>query len=276
MPHKINRARKIYRIHGFTTLCQRSVRFLRRRSTELVRESAEWGYQRLKPSKRTFRVDNTIATFDTTPLSLTEYDFSDDLKKEADFIAHFIDNLNDEDVVYDIGANVGLYTCFAAAHHPQPELIVSFEPYPEAANHLRRNASLNSGQIQIKEVALSDAVGTAVLQVHPPTGHVLQKSGDDGVPIEMNTGDEFVQGGCAPPPTVVKIDVEGGEIAVLDGLQKTLDSEYCRHVYCEVHPEKAPQANPEKIARERLEAAGFAVSTLQTGELQTYLHAKRE
>lgn len=258
------------------TLCQRSIKFLRRRSTVLVRKSVEWGYQRLKPSKRTFRVDDTTATFDTTPLSLTKYDFSDDLEQEADFIAHFIGNLDDEDVVYDIGANVGLYTCFAAAHRPQAELVVSFEPYPEAADHLRRNASLNSGQIQIEQVALSDEVGTAVLQVQPPTGHVLQKSGDDGVPIEMSRGDEFVQKGRAPPPTVVKIDVEGGEISVLDGLRKTLHSEYCRHVYCEVHPKKAPQANPEEIARERLRAAGFSVSTLETGELQTYLYAKRE
>lgn len=39
-----------------------------------------------------------------------------------------------------------------------------------------------------------------------------------------------------PTPTVLKIDVDGGEYDVLSGLSRTIKSGDCRTIFCEVHP----------------------------------------
>jgi FkbM family methyltransferase len=137
--------------------------------------------------------------------------------------------LRPDDVFYDIGANVGYYTC--AAMKSRVGSVLAFEPDPLTASVLRLNLRLNGvagASCQVLEVALGRDVASAVFH----RSHV-SNSGRSGfrpvdavasfeVPIE--TIDSIITAGHAPVPTVLKIDVEGHEHEVLLGASRLLEN----------------------------------------------------
>jgi FkbM family methyltransferase len=145
-------------------------------------------------------------------------------------------------VFYDIGANVGFFTVLAAHMCGIGEgHAYAFEPTPDNANEIRSNARLNATpNLTVIEKAVSDHAGTGQLQVvddqswsklmdygeHPLTAEVMD--------IELVTVDDLVASGEILPPTVVKIDVEGAELAVLDGMRATI-ARHAPVIICELH-----------------------------------------
>ncbi len=145
-------------------------------------------------------------------------------------------------VFYDIGANVGFFAMlgahlsgFEAGH------AYAFEPTPDNAAEIRRNAALNViPNLTVIEKAVANRAGTGRLQVvddqswsklieygeHPYTESVID--------IELVAIDDLVASGEVRPPTVVKIDVEGAELAVLQGMVATL-AEHRPAIICELH-----------------------------------------
>lgn len=175
------------------------------------------------------------------------------LMGEEEIVKDLLQNLDPTDVFFDIGANVGTYSCFAAEKLDRGR-VVAFEPEPNNANRLRENASRNDQDIDLHRLALSDSGGRTQLELDGTTmgagQHSLGATGSaDTIEIAQQTGDHLVAREDVPAPTVLKIDVEGAEMKVLLGLQDTLSRESCRLVYCEVHPE-------------RLRAFGHTVSDL--------------
>jgi hypothetical protein len=61
---------------------------------------------------------------------------------------------------------------------------------------------------------------------HPGTQEVIE--------VQLVAIDDLVANGSVKPPTVVKIDVEGAELAVLQGMRRTL-AEHRPAVICELH-----------------------------------------
>lgn len=163
---------------------------------------------------------------------------------EYDRLVAVLADLEGDDVFYDIGANTGLYTCFAAKNCSQ---VVAFEPYPPNVAELKRNVALNGLDASVHEVALSDRSGTIGFSTEGDGGLNDPGSGgagfgrgtitDAGSDLEVPAvrGDELIQAGTIPRPNILKIDVEGAESLVIDGLSEALSAEACRVVYCEVH-----------------------------------------
>jgi methyltransferase, FkbM family len=124
---------------------------------------------------------------------------------------------------YDIGANVGVYTCFAGQH---ADRVVAFEPHEGTATRLRENVDLNDIDVTVYQTAVADYEGTASL-AHPRrspqelgTGEfsvVPMDDATDVAEIPVTRVDTIVQQEDLPQPTVAKIDVEGAELQVLDG-----------------------------------------------------------
>jgi hypothetical protein len=60
-----------------------------------------------------------------------------------------------------------------------------------------------------------------------------------------------------PVPRAVKIDAEGAELSVIDGLAKTLSDSICQLLCCEIHPEQLPTAVTQEIVIARIKSLGF-------------------
>ena len=199
-------------------------------------------------------------------------------QSESNIITDIISRVKEDDVFWDVGANIGLYTCLVA---PKVSTVVSFEPFPGNVSRLRENVSLNDldGRVEVHEYALSDKSKTGRLQIlndNVGTGQnrILSNGGQSGgeIEIEERSGDDLVREGI-PSPTILKIDVEGVELKVLNGFKETLSE--ARLVYCEVHDDRVADKSKTEIA-EKLGEHGFEVETALDRGDQTILRATEE
>ena len=133
-------------------------------------------------------------------------------------------------IFVDVGGNSGIYTILAGVTRADVN-IHTFEPFPEAADILRRNVALNGIQerVTLHDVALSDRAGHAELYL-PDPGHgrletsasleaEFKKQHAECRHIETRTLDSY---SFDQPVSIVKIDVEGHEYAVIKGAQRML------------------------------------------------------
>lgn len=166
-------------------------------------------------------------------------------------------------VFYDIGANLGFFSLLAAhLAGLQEGRVYAFEPAPDNADAIRVNAALNRiGNLDVRRVAVSDRSGRGLLQVvddqswsklveygeHPFTERVID--------VELVAIDDLLAAGELPPPTVVKIDVEGAELAVLAGMRETIEH-HRPAIICELHDTHAGFL-------EAMDAHGYRVINLE-------------
>jgi FkbM family methyltransferase len=121
------------------------------------------------------------------------------------------------DVVYDVGANVGIYTLLAAGVVGKSGHVTAFEPVARNVAYLEKHVALNRlPNVTIAALALGDRAGEAAFQPGdtPTTGRLAD---DGGLTVPVRTLDSYLAEAGVRPPDVVKIDVEGAEYAVLQG-----------------------------------------------------------
>ncbi len=130
----------------------------------------------------------------------------------------------------DIGANVGGFTMMLADLFEEALL---FEPNPIAAQRARENIVLNSLRYEVIEMAMSDEKGYIFLEDKggvDTSNRTLTRDNQSDEPIrrvERTTLDEVILGGDGPRSsyiTLLKIDVEGHENAVLRGSSRVLNT----------------------------------------------------
>lgn len=272
----IRRAVAIYRKGGIDQLLRKSGRF-----THRIGLSA---YSRLTPQltpltlRRT--VGSTSARFRATNPTIIERLW--DLKGEREVIGDLLGHLRDGDIFFDIGANIGVYSCFVGNQVDDID-VVMFEPHPENAREAKANCDRNSIAGTNYEVALSDVDEQATLEVEGGgrAGVGKHRLGSNGpvetISVPVRRGDSLRNDQNLPAPTVVKIDVEGAEVSVLRGLQETLTDPNCRLVYCELHPDLLEsQGHDETVAYQLLENAGFTITEVGTRGTQRHLRGKKE
>lgn len=225
-----------------------------------------------------YELDGSEARFLTH--SYAEFRRFQSLMGEKAVIEELLESLRPDDVFFDVGGNVGTYACLVAGNLPDGRT-VAFEPEPTNAARLRENATLNDLDIEIHQLALSDADGTAHLDragTAPGEGeHALADGPAAGtIEVDQRTGDGLVDGGAVPAPTVIKIDVEGAELKVLEGLSATLARDACRLVYCEVHPDRLEALGGDLGAlHDRLTAAGFEVASPDLAGDKRFIRAEK-
>ncbi len=136
----------------------------------------------------------------------------------------FAAELKKGQVVYDVGANVGFYSLLAACCVGSSGRVFAFEPVPENLVYLRRHVALNAlAQVMVHPFAVSDAAVSLRFTrgENRSTGHLTI---DGDLEVRGITLDDFVFSGGNPPPHIIKIDVEGAELAVLRGAQRVLET----------------------------------------------------
>ena len=162
------------------------------------------------------------------------------------------------DVVFDCGANIGLFSMVAAAKGGN---VFAFEPVPAVAQHIRQAQRIYPS-IQVIEQATSDNCGTAriTLSSGANTGNslVLPVAGKS-ISIATTTLDDFVARHDLPRVDFIKADIEGAERLMLQGAQQTLRRFAPKLSICTYHlPDDKEvlealirQANPDYVIEHR-------------------------
>jgi FkbM family methyltransferase len=166
------------------------------------------------------------------------------------------------DVVYDVGSNVGLYTVLLAKAVGDQGSVIAFEPQHECFAHLGENLALNGvTPVRSFHKALGETSGQARLYSSKVIGNssLVRQNEDDANTeiVEIASGDELAAAEHLPGPRVVKIDVEGYEYSVIQGLRKTLAQTSCELVCCEVHPSLLPAGVTPDMVVSLLDSLGF-------------------
>ena len=178
-----------------------------------------------------------------------------ELGGEADVLAEFLERIDPGDVVWDVGANIGVYTIFAGRRGAD---VVAFEPDSEFRSHLRENVRLNnlSEQVDIVSAGLSQKEGSVTLHTDGTDGtspSLVATADRRRETVKVVRGDDT----DLPPPDVLKMDIEGAEADALSGMKHHLET--VRFALVEVHPEFLPRfGGTEEEVYDILESVGLA------------------
>ncbi len=153
----------------------------------------------------------------------------------------FKKNLKKEDVVLDIGANIGYHTLIAAEIVGKTGRVYAFEPDPKNFEILKRNVEVNGYKnVTLVNKALSDTNGVGKLFLSEEGNHGdfrIFGSSDNrqSIEIDLITLDSFF-GNHIPKIGVIKMDVQGAEALVLRGASKVLKANKRLKVFTEFWP----------------------------------------
>jgi FkbM family methyltransferase len=199
------------------------------------------------------------------------------LTKEPDTI-RWIDSFDAPYVFWDVGANVGVYSLYAAT---KPSVsVLSFEPLAANFHVLSRNIQLNDFAERVTAycVALSGATELGVLNIASPAmGSSLTQFGQLG---EMSpycvkdlegsahgmigfSIDDFISQFHPPFPNYLKMDVDGLEFVILQGAKQTLRDARLRSLMIELC---VSNEDERRQACGLLKECGF--SLLSVGDVQ--------
>lgn len=192
---------------------------------------------------RLFRFGLTVTDGKTSyrflPTNLTEYYRAITFFTKEEGTIAWLDNfLKEGDVLYDIGANIGLYSLYAGKLGRNVKTY-AFEPHKFTFVNLMNNISINGllGSIFPISIPLNDTSdvstmnyaqldsGTSMSQlghaIHPEDGAFKPKLEEV---VYSATLDELIWKRAIPTPNHIKIDVDGNEVKILKGMTKLLGS----------------------------------------------------
>jgi FkbM family methyltransferase len=155
---------------------------------------------------------------------------------ETALLKTFADAISPGTVIYDVGANVGIYALLACIRTGPAGSVYSFEPAERNFAYMQRHIALNRVEnCTLVQAAVSDSDGTqrfAAAAWEHSMGHL---SADGEIEVRSVTLDSCIYGEAGfRPPDVIKIDVEGAEREVLRGASRAI-AEFHPTVFVEVH-----------------------------------------
>jgi FkbM family methyltransferase len=191
---------------------------------------------------------------------------------ESDVQALLAKFLKPGSIAYDIGSYLGFFALGMSRVVGRDGRVFAFEPDPENAARIREHIAKNSfaAPIQVVEAAVWRATKESTTSYR--RGRQARSQGGveaDGFKPVLASGehilvssislDKFIARGN-PPPQLMKIDVEGGEIAVLSGAERLL-AKHKPLIICEVH-----HAEAARWIAEWLPARGYCMDWMIPAE----------
>lgn len=172
------------------------------------------------------------------------------LTKEAGTVAWIRDAVSPGEVFYDVGANIGLYSLLAAHRVGPTGSVYAFEPHAANFLSLLHNIDLNglSGIVHPLAVALHNKEGLFPFNYRNWTAGSSKsqldstKDGDEkefrpilaelkfSAPLDVLVERQYLR-----PPDHVKIDVDGNELFVLEGMRRLLQTHPPRTLQVEIN-----------------------------------------
>ena len=169
------------------------------------------------------------------------------------FVLHF---LRPPDLFVDIGANVGTYTILSSGVCGATSIAI--EPVAATASSLRDNVEINqlAERVSIEITALGELSGEVdISNFLDCTNHVLRPGeAGDFETVSQKTLDNLLGG---RPANLIKIDVEGFEMQVLHGAERTLADEGLKAVIMEINGSGRHYGISDDELHSELENFGF-------------------
>lgn len=146
------------------------------------------------------------------------------------------------DVFLDIGANIGYFSLLAANNEPTSK-IISFEPVKNLFQKLEENISVNNiknitalnvaiGDIdEERELFISAADNLGMSSFHQPENYSGKKE-----KVKVISIDSWFKTARLSRVDLIKLDIEGSELAALKGMQKILQN-FKPLIIAEINPE---------------------------------------
>lgn len=164
--------------------------------------------------------------------------------------------LKEGDTVLDIGANIGYYALLESKMTGKTGIVHAVEPIRNNLSLLRKNIGLNYiDNIKTYNLAIGDADREKIKIYMRSKGNLsslttLSSDYGEVVSVEevpMMTVDSFVKKEMSSHPNFVRMDVEGYESNILEGMKNTLS--FRPHLQIEFHPMILTEEQKEKICQ---------------------------
>jgi FkbM family methyltransferase len=181
----------------------------------------------------------------------------------------FQETVKPDMVVIDIGAHVGYFSLLAAKLVGHTGKVYSFEPEPGNHAVLLKNIDANGyDNIVATQMAVSDRTGNLTLYItaldsgrHSVYHHGLPERGS--VTVESTSLDSFLESEGWPTVDLIKVDVEGAEVAVLDGMTQLMEKNPDLRLIIEFNPALLQDGGVTPIEfLERLHSIGWYVTVI--------------
>ena len=242
--------------------------------------------ERMRRSQSPFRtvtIHGQRLVFDVTEFTTHSLYFGGSMY-EPDTTAYFAKVLGPGRAFVDIGANHGYFSVLAASLVGKSGRVVAFEPNPKIFRQLRTHVALNGfdDRVRLLPSALADAPGEARLFVSqdalnsglssltPASEHLESGSLSEAhtVSVPVDTFDHWFSSSGLSRVDLMKIDVEGAEGLVLQGMSAALQTDAIRAIILET-----AWGGPAHLV---LCEAGFEPQMLDSaGVLANVLYTKR-
>lgn len=234
----------------------------------------ERAYHRVRSRTRDSTIVIPVLDF-SMRVSLTDPGLSKDLIcdgiREPHSTRHIRSVLTDNDIVLDIGANIGYYTLVCA----HAKKIYAYEPSLSNYTLLTQNIALNGlGHVVAQRSAVGDRFGTARLNISAHGNlHTIRNidasfTGTETVPVQPLSA--LIQ---TKKPTFIRMDVEGYEHVILKGAQNKLKK--VKRLFIELHPHLIPKHETIELLT-IMRDTGFEIERLFRCFTNTELPFKKE
>jgi FkbM family methyltransferase len=194
-------------------------------------------------SKNTSKINCGVKSF-TLGVSNSHEEMRADTfySKEPEMI-EWIDSFTNDSVFYDLGANIGIYSLYAATIHNNIK-VYSFEPESQNFAKLCMNifnnklSNMKPYQIGISDKTMFTNLNIAVMEAGAGAATLEGEYLDSQKTIFeqgifSSTLDDLVLKNNFPIPKYIKIDVDGLEEQILHGSKEVLSSESCQELLVE-------------------------------------------
>ena len=216
--------------------------------------------EKLGTLTKSVQIENRRTFFSTTN-TLLLYRVDTLYSKEPETI-EWLDSMKESDILYDVGANVGMFSIYAGMRGVQ---VLAFEPVYYNYNILNQNIITNNlcSKVTAYPLALADKMSFGEMQISSTLPgaafntfdiHLSQSKHVQGsVSFRM---DSLVNDHHLPSPTHIKIDVDGIELLIVTGMSGILVSEQLKSILIEIDEDKDQDLEIRNI----IESAGFKMS----------------
>lgn len=230
----------------FVQLCRWIVQLMPRGRYWMIRKLSHWTKQ-TKPFIGVF--DKPALRLHVVPSELVSrhvyfYGFH-----EREVTATFLHLLRPGFTILDVGANFGYFTLLAANRLRATGTIIAFEPEPKNRDWLEQNLNMNGfDRVKVSDRAISS--GTGILQFDTKDGSgnrgkastITNQVDQNLVQVQSVGLDEYCDKVSITHVDIIKIDIEGGESAAVEGMSEGIKNARYHRVFLEIHPEMLEQA----------------------------------